>query len=191
LVVALGSQLSLGCGTSRPIVLEPSVPKSAFSSIGCPDTQASFRLLPGEDKRGYSNSRNIGFTQTGLFNRDTGLETRQEPAEILTHTLSAFLAHCGRLATNVNDARYALTPVLLTLQVTEQTSAFSEEIFANLKYESLVVDQTSGRRVGRPSSSGGGSVSSIADTTEYAEQVVLDALVDSLPTFARGLKDYK
>lgn len=171
--------------------MKPHVGESDFSDARCPDTPARFHLLPAEDKRGNADARNIGFTQTGLFNIDTSLVTEPEPTEILTQTLSAFLAHCGRLAPSVADARYDLTPVLLTLQVTEQTGALSEEITAVLKYEALVVDPASGRRVGRPAASGKGSVSSGWDTTDYAEQVVQDALRGSLPAFAYELRNYK
>lgn len=41
----------------------------------CPAHRSPFTLTRVDDKRGYANNRNVGFTQTGLFNVKASLET--------------------------------------------------------------------------------------------------------------------
>jgi len=185
---ALLASVLCGCSTA-PITVR--VVSTSDFGIACPQTRMAFFLDAVEDKRGYADSRNIGFTQTGMFNVQTSLLIEPAAASVLKDALSGLLANCGNLAAESGAARFLLKPSLLGLQVTERTGMFSEEISATLKYDALVVDAASGQRVGRSTASGTASVSSGVDTTEYAARVVGEALRESLVEFSRELGRYQ
>jgi hypothetical protein len=179
------------CGSTAPITVKPTLTDHDYAVVSCPRTGARFYVEPAEDKRGNPDLQNVGFTQTGMFNVKASLLAQPAPAEMLRATLSGLLARCGNLAPAAEEAKFLLQPSLLALQVTEVTRFFSEEITASLKYDAVVVNKQSMARLGRATVASGAAVSSGVDTTDYATQVVQEALRASLGDFARELERYQ
>src|SRR6185312_6731830 len=93
---ALVALLVTGCGSSDPIILHPKTPDVAASQ--CPLHRETFALPRVEDKRGYADLRNVGFTQTGLYNVRASLETDRPAARVLQDVLAATMRRCGFVA---------------------------------------------------------------------------------------------
>lgn len=178
------------CGSTTQITVRPALTDHDYAVASCPRTGARFYVEPAEDKRGNRDPENVGFTQIGMFNLKASLWAEPAPAELLRATLSALLARCGNLAPAAEEAKFLLRPSLLALQVTEVTGLFSEEITASLKYDAVVINKQSLARLGRATVASGAAVSSV-DTTDYATQVVEEALRASLADFARELERYQ
>jgi len=138
LVVVLLSLVLSGCGSSRPLVVTPSPSAAQMGSVQCPDTSAKFYLGEVVDKRGNADPRNVGFTQTGLFNELTTLLAKPEPGEILGSALSDFLERCRLKSDDRAGADLTINTSLITLQVTEITASFSETISVELRCEFTV-----------------------------------------------------
>lgn len=182
--LSLGCGL-LGCGSSQPIVIETELQPPDYQWTACPRTGSRFFVEDAVDKRGYARPEDIGFTQTGLFNRQTGLESRPLPAALLTRSLSTFLRWCGELSDAAESADSILKPSLLVLQVTERTR-WNETLTVTVRYDNEVIDRASQKRLGRITSSGEAIVSG-SDTTGHAGRAMREAIAKSLEDFSRQL----
>jgi hypothetical protein len=85
--------LLTGCGSSDPIAIQPRTPVVAASL--CPLHHGVFAIARVEDRRGYADVHNVGFTQTGMDNVKANLETDRPAAAVLEDALRATLRqHC-------------------------------------------------------------------------------------------------
>jgi hypothetical protein len=167
-----------GCGSSDPIVIHPRAPK--VDSSQCPAHRPPFSLAGVQDKRGYADARNVGFTQTGLYNVRTSLRTDRPAAHVVRDALVATMRRCGMLADSAS-AR-PLTVDLLSLQISEQTGLVSETMTGQLRYEVIALDPDGGRPLDRFQVTGQSQHSGV-DTTDFAEETLHDAIASSLPSF--------
>jgi hypothetical protein len=136
-----------------------------------------------EDRRGYGDEQNVGFTQTGLYNVPASLRTTPAPAAMLGNSLQQALASCRLTAgPGYRDVRVEL----LTFQLTETTGFTSETIVADLKYEVEVSDPAS-KRVLRRFVVRAVAEDSGLDTTDSAPDVASAAIANSLPRFLLGV----
>lgn len=183
LCVVLLGQSAVGCGSSEPIVIRPKSPRPHASV--CPRAASTFRLVSIEDRRGYGDQQNVGFTQTGLYNVLASLRTRPAPAALLGDSLSQALASCRLMASAAPGYRDVRVE-LLTFQLTETTGFTSETIVADLKYEVEVSDPAT-KRVLRRFVVRAVAEDSGLDTTDSAPDVATGAIAKSLPRFLLGV----
>lgn len=169
----------VGCGSTRPIEVYPKLDPADAAQAGCPGTKSRFFVGQVIDKRGYSDPRNVGFTQTGAFNVKASLLASPLPGELLRDSLLLYLRHCDLLASDVGAATDELTASLVRLQVSEYTGVFSEQIVASLQYEVILRDLSTSRRR-RAFIEAQSTQGSSLDTTEFATTVIRSALRDSL-----------
>ncbi len=174
-----------GCGSSDPIVIHPKAPDVATTQ--CPARRDPFLLARVEDKRGYADANNVGFTQTGMFNVKAPLETDRTAAKVLEDALRATLRHCS-MAVESSDARQ-LAVDLMAMQISEQTGLTSETMTGDLRYEVIALDPAGTRVLTRIPVTGHAAHTSSIDTTDFAEQTVTEAIEDSLPSFLARLAD--
>ena len=173
-----------GCGTSEAIVLRPKT--AHVERQRCPAAARSFALAKVQDKRGYSNPNNVGFTQTGLLNKQTSLETARPAAEVMHRALERALTACGLRARKETGPDTLLQVELVTLQLTEQTGLTSETIKGQVRYEVEAVDASSRALLKRFVVTGEREASGI-DTTSDAEPVIAGALDSSVEHFLKEL----
>ncbi|RYZ01424.1 MAG: hypothetical protein EOO73_35595 [Myxococcales bacterium] len=174
-----------GCGSSAAIVIKPQAP--AVANRSCPPLAGrSFAVAPVQDKRGYANPRNVGFTQTGLFNVQASLETPQPAAGVVYGALQRAIAACGLRAQQGSTPSAWLKVDLVTMQLTEDTGFTSESIKGQIRFEVEAIDAASQASLHRFVVLGTGEASGI-DTTSDAEPVLSQALGASVKEFLRGL----
>lgn len=174
-----------GCGSSAAIVIKPQAPPPASKT--CPTGAGrSFAVAPVQDKRGYANPRNVGFTQTGLFNVQASLETAQPVAGVVHSALQRALAACGLRAREGSAPSTWLKVDLVTLQLTENTGFTSESIKGQVRFEVDAVDAASQVSLQRFVVVGESEASGL-DTTSDAEPVLGQALAASVNDFLKGL----
>ena len=174
--------LVTGCGSSDPIVLHPKTPGVTVSQ--CPLHHGAFMLARVEDKRGYADASNVGFTQTGMFNVKASLETDRPAARVVQDALLVTMRRCGMLADS--PAARPLTVDLLALQISEQTGFTSETMTGDLRYEVIALDPGADHPLSRFAVTGHSQHSGI-DTTDFAEQTISESIASSLPSFLRNL----
>jgi hypothetical protein len=142
---ALLAAFVTGCGSSDPIVIHPKTPEVAASQ--CPLHRRAFSLVRVEDKRGYADANNVGFTQTGIYNVKASLETDRPAAKVVRDALVATMRRRG-MFTDSPSAR-PLAVELLALQISEQTSFTSETMTGDLRYEVIALDPGAGHPLTR------------------------------------------
>ena len=153
-------------------------------STGCPVHRSPFTLTRVEDKRGYANNRNLGFTQTGLFNAKASLETEHPTASFVADSLRAALERCGLWATGSTGSPLAVD--VMTFQVMESDTFTTETMTGSVRYEVLALDPSTQQPVARFMVTGKSTRSGI-DTSDYAEQVITEAMASSIPDFLKQL----
>jgi hypothetical protein len=171
-----------GCGSSDPIVIHPKAPQ--VDSSQCPAHRPAFSLAQVQDKRGYADARNVGFTQTGLYNVRTSLKTDRPAAHVVRDALVATMRRCGMLADSASARPLAVD--LLSLQISEQTGMVSETMTGQVRYEVIALDPDGRRPLDRFQVTGQSQHSGV-DTTDFAEETLRDAIASSLPSFLRQL----
>ena len=176
----LFAAFATGCA-SGPIVLHP---KAEVDSSQCPAHRPTFRLVRVWDKRGYPDTRNVGFTQTGLSNTRTALMTDRPTGRVMLDTLSAAMQRCGMLANSASAQ--PLSVDLLAMQINEQTGLVSETMTGQVRYEIVALDPNGGRALDRFQVTGQSQHSSM-DTTDFAEETLNESIGSSLPSFLRQL----
>ena len=168
--------LGLGCGSSRPIALTPELSSDRLAMIECPATSAQFFLEEVIDKRGNADPRDVGFTQTGLFNVLAPLNSNPPPAELLRLAFVTLLDRCNLRSTDRNSADYAIMSSLIALQTTEVTGMFVESIEAGSACEIAVRDAATEklqqRAIVRATAERRGM-----DTTGHASDVIVGSLI--------------
>jgi hypothetical protein len=170
----------VACGSSEPIVIHPKTPEVAASE--CPVHPQTFTLARTDDRRGYADVRNVGFTQTGLYNVKTSLRTDRPAAQVVQDALVGAMRRCGMLSQS-SDAR-ALAVDLLALQVSESDTLTSETMSGDVRYDVLVLEPGSSQPVARFAVTGHSQHSAV-DTTDFAEQTLSETIASSLPSFLR------
>jgi hypothetical protein len=180
---ALGVLGVLGCGSSAPILLHPKMP-NVTSGAECPGYRSPFTLTRVEDKRGYANDRNLGFTQTGLFNVKASLETERPTVSFVAESIRAALERCGLWASGAMGRPLAVD--LMTFQVMESDTFTTETMTSSVRYEVLALDPSTKTPVARFMVTGTSKHSGI-DTSDYAEQVISEAMAASIPAFLKQL----
>lgn len=173
-----------GCGSSAAIVLQPKAARVPRER--CPAVPASFALAAVQDKRGYANPRNVGFTQTGLLNTQASLETPRPAAEVLHGALQKALRACGLQARKQTRPDARLKVELVTMQLTEDTGFTSETIKGKIRFEVEVLDASTRNVLDRFVVSGESDASGL-DTTSDAEAVINRALGASVESFLKAL----
>jgi len=158
-----------------------------MGAVRCPDTSAKFYLEEVVDKRGNADPRNVGFTQTGLFNRLTTLLTSPMPSEILGSVLADFLDRCLIRSDDRTEADLTIDTSLITLQVTEVTTTFSEVISVELRSEFTVRAAATGRLTRRFIIDAAAEDSGL-DTTQFASAVIEKAIVGATEDLAGRLE---
>jgi hypothetical protein len=164
------------------MLLHPKMPNA--SGTACPVHRSPFTLIRVEDKRGYANDRNVGFTQTGLFNAKASLETEHPTVSFVAESLRAALERCGLLASGPTGSPLAVD--LMTFQVMESDTFTTETMTGSVRYEVLALDPATQQTVARFTVTGKSKRSGI-DTSDYAEQVISEAMASSIPDFLNQL----
>lgn len=174
-----------GCGSSAPIVIKP--PSAPVATKVCPPRSVrSFALAPVQDKRGYANRKNVGYTQTGLFNVQASLETPVPAAGLVQASLERALASCGLRVQRGAVPNTWLKVELVRMQLTEATGFTSETMRGQVGYEVEAVDGASQVSLQRFMVVGESEASGI-DTTSDAEPVLGQALDIAVERFLKGL----
>jgi len=178
-LVALGAA---GCGSTAPILLHPKMPN--VDGAACPVQRSPFTLTRVEDKRGYADNHNVGFTQTGLYNTKASLETERPTVSFVAESLRAALERCGLLA--IGSTGRPLAVDLVSFHVRESDSFTTETMTGTVRYEVLALDPSTQQPLARFMVSGESKHSGI-DTSDYAEQVITEAMASSIPAFLKQL----
>lgn len=163
-----------GCGLSA-VNLQPSTPTVACGSIvPRPGT------IEIEDRRGYDDGKNAGFTKTGLFNSKTPVFTDPPPVELLRTSLTKALSSCTRVGT------WQLNVALSRFQVSEETGAFTEDVIATIRYRVRVAGPD-GKIFGQFVVAKEARATSAWDVTAQASDVITRALQDSVQDVLKNL----
>jgi len=169
-LLATWLSLSLAaCATRGPFVVHPVLPAQ---SSACPLGEVSVVAIEVEDRRGVSAAANVGFTQTGLSNRRTPLETDPNAVALVERVVRDSLP-CRASAASAPTARVHV--LLERFYTGEETGFVREEIRTEIAVEVRLVDTRTGRQqVVR--ASGSAEHRSGADQTQFAGPVIEAAL---------------
>lgn len=173
-----------GCGSSEAIILQPKTAHVARER--CPAVRRGFELAAVQDRRGYANPRNVGFTQTGLLNVQASLETPRPAAEVLHGALATTLADCGLQVPKGRGPDTLLKVELITMQLSEKTGFTSEMLKGQVRYEVEALDSSTRTLLKRFVVDGQSEATGI-DTTSDAEAVINQALGAGLADFLKAL----
>lgn len=175
IVVTVGA-----CGSSAPITIEA---EKNLAPVTC---AAALRaeVVDVVDRRGYGDAMNIGFTQTGLFNKHTSLVASPSAPALIRDSITAALQSCASGTTSA-EPPLSLKIELVTFQVTEKTGLVSEEIRADLGYAVKAFSSDGSRFLESFDVEGAASRTSGLDTTPFADDVVNEALRIATQEFVR------
>lgn len=149
------------------------------------------RLLEVVDRRGYSDPTNIGFTQTGFFNKKTSLHISPPPPAQLETRLRALLENCSSYG-GKTPTPLAFKVELSSFQVMERTG-FSEEMMrVDIGYTVQVFADDGVTFLASYDVEGSASVKVESDTTDFAKPLVQDALREATANFMwRGVEVFR
>lgn len=173
-LLGLLSMISVsGCGAGA-VNLQPTIPTVPCGSAIRPD------MIEVQDRRGYDDGKNVGFTKTGLLNSKTPVFTDPPPAELLRAALTKALSSCTRIG------RWRLDVALSRFQVSEETGAFTEDVIATIRYR-VRITSADGKILGQFGVASEARATSAWDVTDQASDVITRAVQDSVKDFLTKL----
>jgi hypothetical protein len=170
--------LVVGCASGEPVLVSPKTPLVSLNA--CPSASSSFSLDRAEDKRGYADVHEAGFTQTGTYKTKTMVRTDRPAALYVKYVLRAALERCGML--DDSGRATALTVHVLTFKVEQANSVAAETITGDVRYEVIAQDPSTGQVIGRFTANGTSDHSGF-DAWEWAQETLEEAMAASLPRF--------
>jgi hypothetical protein len=174
--------LAVGCASGEPILVAPKTPLVSLNA--CPSGSQSFSIDRAEDKRGYADVHEAGFVHTGTYKTKTTVKTDRPAAVLVKYVLHAALERCGMLDDSGRAA--VLTIRVLTFKVEQTSRVAAETTTADVRYEVIAQDPSTGQVIGRFTADGTSEHSGF-DTAEWAEDALQEAMAASLPRFVLGV----
>jgi hypothetical protein len=174
--------LAVGCASAEPVLVSPKTPLISLNA--CPSASSSFSLDRAEDKRGYADVHEAGFTRTGGYQTSATVKTDRPAAVFVKYVLRAALERCGML--DDSGRATALTVRVLAFKAEQSSRVAAETITGDIRYEVIAQDPSTGQEIGRFVVAGTSEHSGF-DVSEWAQDTLEEAMAASLPRFVLGV----